>query len=190
MHLKQDPPVWPGRSRTFAWAGLGCRLPSAGCSPKVRPVSRETPLNPVSQERLQAKKQDLFLLRRRLHKSEGGWNLACNLPGLGAFNPARPAPQVRDSCSRWGSSATSWPRRHRLPLQTEPAAAISFFFFSASISLLHTIVQWKHGGRCFMEGALPRPILNEIQGIYLKNIYHTFNVMISLGLYVHLLGLT
>ena len=41
-----------------------------------------------------------------------------------------------------------------------------------------------------MEGALPRPILDEIQGIYLKNIYHTFNVMISLGLYVHILGLT
>ena len=41
-----------------------------------------------------------------------------------------------------------------------------------------------------MEGPLPRPILNEIQGICVKNIYHTFNLMISLGLYIPLLGLT
>ena len=100
------------------------------------------------------------------------WELSTQLP---------PPPEVRDSCSRWRSSATSWPRQHRLPLRTEPAAPFSS---------LHTIVQWKLGERCFLEGPLPRPILNEIQGICVKNIYHTFNLMISLGLYIHLLGLT
>ena len=181
-------------ARTIANVCLGrfrlqiaeCRLLTSG-----EAGLRETPLNPVSQERLQAKKQDLFLLRRRLHKSEGGWNPARNLPGLGAFNPAPPAPRGQ------GQLQPLEKQRH-LVATTAPAALADgagrhnffFFFFSAAISLLHTIVQWKHGGRCFMEGALPRPILDEIQGIYLKNIYHTFNVMISLGLYVHLLGLT
>ena len=63
------------------------------------------------------------------------WELSTQLP---------PPPKVRDSGRRWRSSATSWPRRHRLPLLTEPAAPFS---------LLHTIVQRKHGGRCFIEGA-------------------------------------
>ena len=121
----------PGLARTIANVCLGrfrlqiaeCRLLTSG-----EAGLRETPLNPVSQERLQAKKQDLFLLRRRLHKSEGGWNPARNLPGLGAFNPAPPAPRGQ------GQLQPLEKQRH-LVATTAPAALAdgagrhNFFFF-------------------------------------------------------------
>lgn len=153
---------------------------------------RETPLNTVSQQRLQGKKQDLGL---QISFPPKGGKLGSCARGVvvgvrEGRRERRPPATSQDSGSNsapppplhghWRISTTLWPQQHRLP----PADRAGLPILCASYHCPMDAQRRLHGGVSAWAD------LKRDSGAFLKDIHHTVNVLISSGLCIHFLGLS